>query len=302
MGTSFVPVLITCDFDPTPEVTVENKQRAMEMAIDLFDDLNIRSTLFITARHADKYLTPGLVRQFGKKHEIACHGLTHAYDEEWNRMPLDETRSRVKEATKLLEDIAGRSIESFRGPRVKTSCMTQQALEENMYRADSSVCSQRVDVVSSNLINPNWIFAPRLPYHPHEKNPFRRGNRKLWSIPVSAMVLPFVSGSIYTLGLNTTKSLFQALYQEAAKTGKPIVYLMHPVEFVPFTLENKKPKNPGFILIEGLQFRYRFYERDVSVRYAKNRELFEFMKSFPRIKFMNLRDYVTYLESGEFVA
>lgn len=295
----FVPVLITCDFDPTPEVTVENKRRAMNMAIEMFDSHDIHSTLFITARHVKDYLTENLAGQFGNTHEIACHGLTHGYDEEWNRMPLDETRKRIKEATERLEDVSGRPVQSFRGPRVKTSQATQQALEEFNYKADSSVCSQRIDVVSSNLINPNWVFAPRLPYHPHKENPFKRGDRSLWSIPVSAMILPFVSGSIYTLGLNTTKSLFRALYSESAKTGKPIVYLLHPVEFVPFTIENKKPTNPGFILIEGLQFRYRFYENDVAVRYQKHQDLFSFMRSFPRIKFMTTREYVNYLETGE---
>ena len=33
---NLVPVLITCDIDPTPEVCLENKKQAIQLTMDLF--------------------------------------------------------------------------------------------------------------------------------------------------------------------------------------------------------------------------------------------------------------------------
>ncbi len=297
MPKPIVPVLITCDFDPTPEVTDAKKRAAMEKILDLFDEYDIRSTLFITAKYVDKYINKAILKKIEGHHEIACHGLTHAYDEEWNRMSEAESLDRLSQATVRLEKQTGKKITSFRGPRVKTSVFTQDALEVLGYRIDSSVCSQRIDFVSSNLINPNWIFAPRLPYHPHKKTPFKKGKRNLWVIPVSAIILPFVSGLIYTFGLNIIKTLFRALYWESLRNGKPIVYLLHPVEFVPDTIKITKPKNFKFLFVEGFQFRYRFYNKDIKKRYAQHQALFSFIRKFPYIRFMTMNEYVQFLEN-----
>lgn len=46
------------------------------------------------------------------------------------------------------------------------------------------MCRQRVDFVGSNLINMGWLVTLRRPHHPHQADPFRRGNLPIWEIIV----------------------------------------------------------------------------------------------------------------------
>ena len=57
------------------------------------------------------------------------------------------------------------------------------------------------------------------------------GNLPILEIPVSAIAVPFISSALYVLGVGFMKMVFRALYLEARRTGKPIVYLFHPYEF-----------------------------------------------------------------------
>jgi hypothetical protein len=155
---------------------------------------------------------------------------------------------------------------------------------------DSSVCSQRVDFISSNLVNFGWIRAPRLPYHPDSTDAFKHGNRNILVVPVSAIVIPFVSGILYTFGLAFTKIVFRLLYQESLRNGKPIVYLMHSTEFAPKRFEREK-KYP--ILVEGFGFRRSkwLFEQDIEKRYTDHEKLFSYIKSFAQVQFMTMNDY-----------
>ncbi|MFX0141336.1 MAG: polysaccharide deacetylase family protein, partial [Candidatus Hodarchaeota archaeon] len=144
-----VPILITCDIDPTPEVPLKEKQHALDATIELFDRYDIKATFYFGANYAKLY--DYQINQLSRyRHEIGCHGLTHGLEEEYNRMSEDIQRKYLTEATNKLEDLTGNVIRCFRGPRVKTSNVTQKILEELDYWVDSSVCSQRIDLISSN--------------------------------------------------------------------------------------------------------------------------------------------------------
>ena len=178
---------------------------------------------------------------------------------------------------------------------MKTSHTTQSILVELGYIADCSVASQRVDFVSSNLINVDWIFAPRLPYRPSRRSAFRTGDQDIWVVPLSAAILPFISSTLYLLKTRVMKSLFRALYMEARRTGKPIVYLIHPFEFAPSTLRYK-PENLSFfqeIRTHGFLVRERFFEKSHHERFRMNQELLGYMKSFPDVQFKTVRGFVS---------
>ena len=161
-----IPVMITWDVDPDRWTTLEKRQEALTLAMDLCDSLNIHSTFFITANFAHEY--PSQIRRMqALGHEIGCHGLNHTDEEEYDRMPLDKQRMYIQEATRKLNEVVGSRVQAFRSPRVKTSGRTLELLAEYGYQSDSSVCSQRIDFLSSNLINLGWLVAPRSPYHPH---------------------------------------------------------------------------------------------------------------------------------------
>jgi len=289
-----VSVLVTWDIDPTPEVTIENKREALKQTRLLLRDQQILSTLFCHAKIADQ-LSGEIEGLLQDNHEIGCHGLTHGSEEDYNRMPEDMQRKHLYEATDILRKSTGQAISSFRGPRMKTSHMTQKLLIELGYAADCSVASQRVDFVSSNLVNVSWIFAPRLPYQPSRRNAFRKGDQDIWVIPLSAIILPFISSALYVFKINIMKRLFKALYMESRCTGKPIVYLIHPFEFAPIT-GSWIPENLSktqLIRTYGFVFREKFCEKDPNERFRMNKELIKYMRSFPNVQFKTVRDFVS---------
>ena len=289
-----VSVLVTWDVDPFLDVSIRDKKAALRQTLRLLGDQRIPSTFFFHARIAE-HLREEIDDLLGEGHEIACHGLTHGSEENYNRMPEKMQREYLSEATDILRSNTGGHISSFRGPRVKTSHVTQKILVELGYTADCSVASQRIDFVSSNLVNVSWILAPRLPYRPSRSSAFRKGDQDIWVVPLSAAVVPYISSVLYILKIRFMKGLFRALYMESRRTGKPIVYLIHPFEFAPSTLRSK-PENLSFIQkirTHGFLVRERFLEKDHTKRFRMNQELFQYMKSFPDVQFKTVRDFVS---------
>jgi len=294
MAKKSVSVLLTWDIDPFRDVSIEDKREALQQARGLLSDLQIRSTMFFHARIAGQ-LNDEIHQLLQDGHEIGCHGLTHGSEEAYNRMPESMQRKYLGEATEILEKTTGRAISSFRGPRAKTSHTTQKILVELGYSADCSVASQRIDFVSSNLINVGWIVAPRLPYRPSHRNAFLRGDQDIWVVPISAAIVPFISSALNILGIRAMKILFSLLYRESQYTGKPIVYLIHPFEFAPSAL-NHEGEHLSFVRrvrTHGFLIRTKLYEKDYRERFRMNQELFTYMKSFPGVQFRTVRQYVS---------
>lgn len=288
--TKKVPVLITWDVDPRHNL--ERKRQALQITIDLCRELNIPATFFFTAQEIVSY--PEEIAEMKRSgHEIGCHGLTHGSEEEYNRMAPEMQRDYIERATRLLEKESGASITSFRGPRVKISSITLKLLAEYGYLADSSVCSQRLDLVSSNLVNTGWLVAPRSPYHPHRDNAFKRGDIDILEVPVSALMVPFISSSLYVLRLPLMKALFRLLYVEARLTNKPIVYLAHPAELGSHSYGHFKFSDLSFknLRTHGLKFRKQLFPSPESCLNL-NRALFSYVATFPGIRFMTMREYV----------
>lgn len=261
--------------------------------MDLCHELGIRSTFFITA-NATHVHPDDVERMQALGHQIGCHGLTHTDEEEYDRMPEAMQRAYIEEATPKLEALASTPIRFFRSPRVKISACTLKLLAEYGYLADSSVCSQRIDFVSSNLVNIGWLFAPRQPYHPHRSSAFKRGDLPIWEISISATGVPFISALLSVFGLSFMKVFFRLLYAESRRTGKPVVYLAHPIEFTsgwlrPFTLRDL---SPFYIRTHGLMIRKKLYRMDQETWLNATRELFAYMASFPDVVFMPVGEYV----------
>jgi peptidoglycan/xylan/chitin deacetylase (PgdA/CDA1 family) len=305
-----VPVLITWDVDPDLWMSFDKRQRALHKAMELCNDLGVRATFFFTAKPAHVHLD-AIERLQAQGHEIGCHGLTHDDEEDYDRMPEHIQREYIKEATDKLQTLASAPIRAFRSPRVKTSATTLKLLAEFGYLADSSVCSQRIDFISSNLINTNWIFSPRRPYRPHRDSAFKRGEVPIWEIPISAMVLPFISSALKVLGLRTMKVLFRLLHAESRRTGKPIVYLAHPTDFAGIGQGKKKKAfrkrfanymkreyfSPSFIRVHGLRIRNLLYNMDAETFLENTQQLFSYMSSFTDVTFTTVSEYATHQDT-----
>lgn len=298
--TDSVPVLITWDVDPDRWTTPELRQRALTLALDLCAEYGVHATFFVTANHAHEYPVH-IARMQAIGQEVACHGLTHGDEEDYNRMPEDMQRTYIHEATDKLERAAGMQVRAFRSPRVKTSATTLRLLSERGYLVDSSVCSQRLDLISSNLVNTGWLFAPRRPYHPHRANAFKRGDLPIWEVPISALLVPFISKALNALNLSAMKLVFRLLYAESRRTGKPIVYLSHPTEFI-HTHGNShgrsarqllRPRffSPRYIRTHGFLLRNLLLRMDGEALFDCSRKLFAYMASFPGVTFMSSSEY-----------
>lgn len=270
--------------------------------MDLCHDLGIQATFYFTANGAHVY-PDRMKRLQAQGHEIGCHGLTHEDEEDYDRMPKDLQDAYIAEAAEKLATLSGAFPRAFRSPRVKTSAYTLKKLGEHGYWTDSSVCSQRMDLISSNLINVDWLRAPRRSYHPHFSSAFKPGNLPVWEVPVSAVIVPFISSALNVFGLLTMKMLFRLLYAESRLTGKPIVYLAHPVEFIR-RKSGQQGKKRGripyltreylslsFIRTHGFRIRKLLYRMDGETLLAKTQALFTYMTSFPDVTPMTASEY-----------
>ncbi len=296
MGNGIQKILITWDIDPTPEVDIDDKKRALERLLSQLEQLRIPCTFFVHGRIASQ-LRDQLREVLANGHEIGCHGLNHDSNEEFDKLCYNHQQNLIETATSLIDEVTGIRPVSFRGPRVKTSWKTQDILEKLGYIADCSVCSQRLDFVSSNTINFGWIFAPRLPYHPSFLSPYRKGNRRLWVIPNSALFLPFISSALYTLGFKPMQIFFSLLQVEARFTGKPVVFLGHPFEFCDGWGNN--PIDMPFLLAlktHGMRYRKRFYTQDNQTRWELTIRFLKYMQEYTNIEFLTVQDFVNGLE------
>jgi hypothetical protein len=284
-----VSVLLTGDVDFSTHHPPDQKVRSFGQMVTAGRELRGGMTFFFVAREAQQVSScPPMLHAAG--HEIGCHGLTHGNEEEYDRMALPMQEQYLHEATTTLRAVAGCEIRSFRGPRVKVSGPTLKILSGLGYVADSTICSQRFDVVSSNGLDTGWLRAPRKPYHPSETDAYRRGDLPILEVPVSALLVPFISSTLYVLGLSFMELLFRILYLESRRTGKPIVYLFHPYEFAD---EIKGAKVYGRDLkVHGLRMRRHLYRGDAATRLDWNRRLWRYMAGFEGVRFVTASQYV----------
>jgi hypothetical protein len=287
-GKAQVTVLLTGDVDYSTHHRPEDKLRAFEQVRAAGRELGGAVTFFMVAREAAQLgSVPGDLHRDG--HEIGCHGLTHGDEEDYDSMPAALQEDYLRQATAIISTATAAAVRSFRGPRVKVSGTTLGILSRLGYVADSTVCSQRFDVISSNLINLGWLRAPRRPYHPDAADAYRRGSLPILEVPVSAIAIPFISSVLYVLGLGLMKLVFRVLYLEARRTGKPIVYLFHPYEFIE-EIPGAKDYSRN-LKVHGLRLRRFLYRGDAAQRLAANRALWRYMAGFPTVRFITMAQY-----------
>ena len=95
------------------------------------------------------------------------------------------------------------------------------------------------------------------------------------------------------------KLFFRLLYAESKLTGKPIVYLSHPAEFITARIRvSLKELSPAHIRTHGFMARRALYRMDGMTWFNATRELFAYMASYPGVRFMTSNEYVHFLENS----
>ncbi|MEM3062761.1 MAG: polysaccharide deacetylase family protein [Nitrososphaerota archaeon] len=214
------------------ETAIKILNEGLPTLLDIYNTYNIKTTFFFTAYVAKKF--PQMVKLVvNRGHEIGSHGKSHLPENGFDIMPLNKQKRHLEYSKKLLEDISGQEVISFRAPSLRVSKNTSLALIETGFKIDSSVASQRFDFFlsfgSKNKFN--WLISPRLPYRVKENNIFKKGNSELIELPLTALIFPYV-GTTMRIFPRITPLIRNLIDLEAMFNEKPVIFLIHPNEFI----------------------------------------------------------------------
>ena len=233
-------VLITNDVETTSILNHRLDDKTGELVLkqgiprllELYEKYNVKATFFFTAHIAKLY--PDVVKMiipYG--HEVGSHGYTHDVNQAFDVLSLSQQIDHLKKSKKILEDISGEKVISFRAPAARVNRDTAKALMDTGFKIDSSVASQRLDMFMSfgSLKKLNWLTAPRLPYFTDNQSIFKKGNSELLEIPISAFGFPYI-GTFMRLAPGLNRMTRNLLHFETKLNGRPFVFLTHPNEFI----------------------------------------------------------------------
>jgi len=207
-------------------------RQGMPRLMELYEKYGVRATFFfngdIVKTHPE---VVKIAQEYG--HEIGSHGLSHEPHLAFDRLSLENQIIHLNESKKILEDICGEEIISFRAPAARVNKDTATALIETGFKIDSSVASQRLDMFFSFGIENklNWIKTPRKPYFTKANNIFKKGTSDLLEIPISAFIFPYI-GTLMRISPILNRLTRSLLYLETKVNNRPFVFLTHPNEFI----------------------------------------------------------------------
>ena len=207
-------------------------KEGMPRLLDLYEKYNVKSTFFFTGYIASRF--PEIVKMIlHQGHEVGCHGLFHNPDQAFDVLTYEDQVKHLSEAKKILEDIAGERIISFRAPALRVNEYTHAALLETGFMIDSSIAAQRFDFFLSfgGKKKLKWLSSPRLPYNTRENDLFSKGESQLIEVPLSALFFPYV-GTTLRVFPSLTRIVRYLLHFETKLNGKPIVFVIHPNELI----------------------------------------------------------------------
>lgn len=206
--------------------------QGMPSLLDLYDKYGIKATFFYTGYIAKLY--PEVVRMAHERgHEVGSHGLTHEVSKAFDVMSPEEQLSHLSQSKQILEDIIGEAVVSFRAPAARVDKAFPQVLAEAGFKVDSSVSSQRLDMMFSfgALKKLHWLTAPRKAYFTQEDNIFCKGDSEILEVPISAFGFPYI-GTFMRIAPTLNRVTRNVLYWETLCNGRQFVFLTHPNEFI----------------------------------------------------------------------
>ena len=187
--------------------------------IEILDEHNIKSTLFIPARLIAKF--PTYFKKLDKQgHEIAIHGYEH---ERFNLLSFSEKDRRIKESINIYRRIFHKNPTGFRAPQHSIDRETLILLEKYKFLYDSSYTPFNfLQVFSFPGRVISWLrefFKPRKKYQIY-------GN--LYEIPLSSFFISFSSLLLRVFPWSIIK-----IYLNLLKlTNKDIVFYLHSWDLI----------------------------------------------------------------------
>ena len=206
--------------------------QGMPRLLDLYDKFGVKATFFYTGHIAKLY--PDVVKMaYERGHEVGSHGLTHEVNQAFDVLSPEEQLSHLQQSKQILEDIIGDQVVSFRAPAARVDKGFSGILHEAGFKVDSSVSSQRLDMMFSfgALKKLHWLTAPRKAYFTQSENIFKRGDSDVLEAPISAFGFPYI-GTFMRIAPALNRFTRHVLYWETLCNGRQFVFLTHPNEFI----------------------------------------------------------------------
>ena len=206
--------------------------QGMPRLLDLYDKYGVKATFFYTGHIAKLY--PDVVKMaYARGHEVGSHGLTHEVSKAFDVLSPEEQLSHLRQSKQILEDIIGDQVVSFRAPAARVDKAFPKVLAEAGFKVDSSVSSQRLDMMFSfgALKKLHWLTAPRKAYFTQTDNIFRQGESDVMEAPISALGFPYI-GTFMRIAPGVNRLTRRMLYCETLCNGRQFVFLTHPNEFI----------------------------------------------------------------------
>jgi peptidoglycan/xylan/chitin deacetylase (PgdA/CDA1 family)/uncharacterized lipoprotein YddW (UPF0748 family) len=153
-------------------------------------------TLFITGEFAQSH--PDAVRAWSKRHEIACHTMSHPH------MPMLGAKTQedeIRKSAQILERLSGAKCLGFRAPYLESNELTRQALVRLGFRYQSST----------------WDDDERVP-----------GGAELLEFPIANGAGDFNLFELDKVSEADALKLLLSLYAERSVSGQNMVVLLHP--------------------------------------------------------------------------
>ncbi|MDL2262945.1 polysaccharide deacetylase family protein [Bacteroidales bacterium OttesenSCG-928-I21] len=277
------------------EIGMKVWKEALPALLALYEKYNVKATFFFVAEFAKQYPeVVKMIQPYG--HEVACHGLNHEQSNAFDVMPLEKQIQHLGEAKKILEDLAGESVVSFRAPALRVNQDTPIALKETGFKIDSSIAPQRMDIFMSlgSKNKMQWLKAPRTCYETAQNNLARRGNSGLIEVPVSSFGMPYI-GTLMRISSFMNNMVRYFIYLETKNKTKAVNFLFHPSEMVEENEEQmatrKRTKNPILHLFSDV-LRTKLKQRNLGEKAGilLEKELFFWQKH--QFGFQTMKDFV----------
>ena len=226
--------------------------QGMPRLLDMYEKYGVKATFFFTGHIAQLY--PDVVKMaYDRGHEVGSHGLTHEVSKAFDVLSPEEQLSHLKQSKQILEDIIGDEVVSFRAPAARVDKGFPEILHEAGFIVDSSVSSQRLDMMFSfgALKKLHWLAAPRKAYFTQADNIFKRGESPVLEVPISAMGFPYI-GTFMRIAPTLNRFTRNMLYWETLCNGRQFVFLTHPNEFIDEDQETTEIERRGSNFISYL--------------------------------------------------
>ena len=231
----------------------------LDKILNIFDDRDIRSTLFVKGEVMENY--PDLVLRWSKKHEIAYHGSCHTIDRNKShikryKLSKNERENQLKDFCRSYEDLFGYKPVGFRAEEFAIDQLQLELLDKFGFEYDSSVLSNYPFFIKNVGYKGK---APNMPYHPSYSNYREKGDMRILEIPFTTLAFGFpLSGTwIRVFGTKICKFLL------ASKKPQFIGLMMHSWDYIEY--EGAFSKNSGgrfleylYDVLETLDKNYKF--------------------------------------------